>query len=94
MYHKPFSLIDVCSLMKGCSLGLYNSDVLLCFFVGRPITVTSFPFGRPHFLMEGGMKMSVKRYRKIGGAECLEDLRYLYKNYYMYMSVDKVQCYK
>lgn len=54
----PFSLTDVCSLMNGCSLGLFDSVVLFfCFFAGRPITVTSCPLGRPRFLTVGGMMM-------------------------------------
>ena len=54
----PFSLIDVCSLIKGWS-GVLVSFFFLFFLAESPLTVTSWPFGRPRFQMIGGILISV-----------------------------------
>ena len=52
----------MCNLINGCSFGLDYSHVatFLGFLDGRPITVSSCPFGQPHFRMMGGMVMSMQ----------------------------------
>ena len=55
--------LKVCNLMKGRGFLLLSVDwapltLFFTFFVGRPITVTSWPFGRPRLWRIGGMLIS------------------------------------
>ena len=47
------SFLDVCNFIKGSSLTF--SESFLPLFLGRPMVVSSWPFGRPLLRMAGGI---------------------------------------
>ena len=85
-HHIPSSLREVCNLMKGSGFLLLSVDwalltLFFAFFAGRPITVTSWPFGRPRLRRIGGMLISeymcVQYFKKWHYANIYYDSTYL-----------------